>query len=143
MLGRCWWSRGNFLIISPRLTPSNLWLLSMSFIKVLFLIQDVQGFMLQLLEALSFAHERNIAHLDIKVRASLGSVTTHSQCIHRTITDTLIALPLYGLKTRPKLLVLFFLWIRFFFQIPSINYLRDLQILGIHRKFIRHIIWEN
>ena len=30
--------------------------------------QDVQGFMLQLLEALSFAHERNIAHLDIKVR---------------------------------------------------------------------------
>jgi len=28
--------------------------------------QDVQGFMLQLLEALSFAHERNIAHLDIK-----------------------------------------------------------------------------
>ena len=36
-------------------------------IKV-FLIQDVQGFLLQLLEALSFAHERNIAHLDIKVR---------------------------------------------------------------------------
>jgi len=28
--------------------------------------QDVQGFILQLLEALSFAHERNIAHLDIK-----------------------------------------------------------------------------
>jgi len=28
--------------------------------------QDVQGFMLQLLEALSFAHDRNIAHLDIK-----------------------------------------------------------------------------
>lgn len=38
-------------------------------IKV-FLIQDVQGFMLQLLEALSFAHERNIAHLDIKVRSA-------------------------------------------------------------------------
>jgi len=28
--------------------------------------QDVQGFMLQLLEAISYVHERNIAHLDIK-----------------------------------------------------------------------------
>ena len=32
-----------------------------------FFSQDVQGFMLQLLEALSFAHDRHIAHLDIKV----------------------------------------------------------------------------
>ena len=32
-----------------------------------FLFQDVQGFMLQLLEAISYVHERKIAHLDIKV----------------------------------------------------------------------------
>ena len=28
--------------------------------------QDVQGFMLQLLEAVTYIHARNIAHLDIK-----------------------------------------------------------------------------
>ena len=28
---------------------------------------DVQGFLRQILEALDFIHERNIAHLDIKV----------------------------------------------------------------------------
>ncbi len=30
--------------------------------------QDVVGFLKQILEALAFIHERNIAHLDIKVR---------------------------------------------------------------------------
>ena len=29
--------------------------------------EDVQGFLRQILEALDFIHERNIAHLDIKV----------------------------------------------------------------------------
>ena len=31
--------------------------------------QDVQGFLRQTLEALGFVHDRNIAHLDIKVGA--------------------------------------------------------------------------
>ena len=40
------------------------------------IFQDVQGFMLQLLEALSFAHDRNIAHLDIKV---IHNVVLHTK----------------------------------------------------------------
>ena len=35
--------------------------------------EDVQGFLRQTLEALDFIHERNIAHLDIKV----GNITEH------------------------------------------------------------------
>ena len=33
--------------------------------------EDVQGFLRQILEALDFIHERNIAHLDIKVISSI------------------------------------------------------------------------
>ena len=30
-------------------------------------VQDVQGFIMQLLQALAYIHQRKIAHLDIKV----------------------------------------------------------------------------
>ncbi len=36
--------------------------------------QDVQGFLKQILEALRFIHEKNIAHLDIKVSVDRGVV---------------------------------------------------------------------
>ena len=42
--------------------------------------EDVQGFLRQILEALDFIHERNIAHLDIKVGRAL-SIFSHSQHI--------------------------------------------------------------
>ena len=48
--------------------------------------EDVQGFLRQILEALDFIHDRNIAHLDIKVLViynirvcqSAESVQTHT-----------------------------------------------------------------
>ena len=42
--------------------------------------EDVQGYLRQILEALDFIHERNIAHLDIKVGRAL-SIFSHSQHI--------------------------------------------------------------
>ena len=41
--------------------------------------QDVIGFLRQILEALNFIHEKNIAHLDIKVWGRLGPFLTLNQ----------------------------------------------------------------
>ena len=49
---------------------------------LLFLFQDVQGFMLQLLEAISYVHERKIAHLDIKVSFQELDLHLHGINVH-------------------------------------------------------------
>ena len=40
--------------------------------------EDVQGFLRQILEALQFIHDKNIAHLDIKV-SIIGGGQSHSE----------------------------------------------------------------
>ena len=72
--------------------------------------------MLQLLEALSFAHERHIAHLDIKVRTLLTSSNSHNDEIKthywNLFVDSKNALPpLFVSADRFKIIYLYFLFL--------------------------------
>ena len=44
--------------------------------------EDVQGFVRQILEALQFIHDKNIAHLDIKVSLHTLCSVHHIQMLH-------------------------------------------------------------
>ena len=74
--------------------------------------------MLQLLEALSFAHERNIAHLDIKVRLVptkiLIQTNYHSFWVYSSYFNQYFnSIAHIWLENQAKIVGVVFLWIRF------------------------------